>query len=426
PPTIAGTPAAGTATATYRATHPGGTRAVQTFTIETRSPPTLPAIDDMTHTVGMAVDVTLATAAGGFAPYSYAIAGDLNGLAFDAGARALTGLPRASGSFSLTYMAADSPTIAGARAMRVFMVTVTSGDFASPPVDIQATRSGGSLTVTWSAPSDSGASDLSGYKIRWKQGENAGALSAAAWNNEVGVDIAAGVTAHPIPGIAASAAYAVQLAGVNAAGAGPWSASARGIPPTLAEIDAQFTYYGIAYAFTLPQAGGGAAPYTYALRGAFPSRVSFDSDPDVRLLSGTPRTTAAPAELVYQVTDAAAATATRTFTLTALLSVLDADADGEVTAADGIMIARYALGVRGASLVDGQSAPENARMVEKNIKAVTENLKLDVNSDERVDDIDGIMIARFLLGLRGDALLKGLDGDAEKVQQNMRELQTGE
>ncbi|MGR3914733.1 MAG: dockerin type I domain-containing protein, partial [Gammaproteobacteria bacterium] len=99
--------------------------------------------------------------------------------------------------------------------------------------------------------------------------------------------------------------------------------------------------------------------------------------------------------------------------------------DGQVTAADGIMLARYLLGVRGPALVDGQSNA-NANKVAKNIQAGIPNLKLDVNADKKVDGKDGLIIARFLLGLRGDALLKGLEGDDEEVQKKIQGLRGGE
>ena len=86
------------------------------------------------------------------------------------------------------------------------MVTVTIDQLLPPPTDIQATRSKGSLTLTWSAPPDSGTPTITTYKIRWKQSENAGetaaenaaALDAAEWNVEEGVDTDTDTT-HSIP-----------------------------------------------------------------------------------------------------------------------------------------------------------------------------------------------------------------------------------
>ncbi|MGR3915060.1 MAG: hypothetical protein OD918_11230, partial [Gammaproteobacteria bacterium] len=50
------------------------------------------------------------------------------------------------------------------------------------------------------------------------------------------------------------------------------------------------------------------------------------------------------------------------------MPLLDVDEDSEITMADGIMIARYALGVTsGAALIDGQAASSKLSTVMTNI-----------------------------------------------------------
>ncbi|MGR3915046.1 MAG: cadherin-like beta sandwich domain-containing protein [Gammaproteobacteria bacterium] len=92
---------------------------------------------------------------------------------------------------------------------------------------------------------------------------------------------------------------------------------------------------------------------------------------------------------------------------------LDVDKFGGVTAADGIMLARYLLGVRGLELVDGQSAAnaENAALVEANIQLGLNANVLDLDDDGNANHTDGILLARAMLGLRGDALTGGLGLD---------------
>ena len=86
----------------------------------------------------------------------------------------------------------------------------------------------------------------------------------------------------------------------------------------------------------------------------------------------------------------------------------DVDKSGNITAQDGIMIARYLLGVRGAALVAGQSNPDNAAAVAKRIKNGLGVLDVSGNDRANPDGDDGILIARYFLGLRGAALVRGI------------------
>ncbi|MDA7957401.1 MAG: hypothetical protein MPK34_09315 [Gammaproteobacteria bacterium] len=98
---------------------------------------------------------------------------------------------------------------------------------------------------------------------------------------------------------------------------------------------------------------------------------------------------------------------------------LDVDASGAVTPQDGIMTARRLLGVLGASLVAAQSAAD-ASAVAANIDLGSRTRELDVNADGAVNAADGILITRWLLGLRGDELVAGFaDASAAVVRDNM-------
>jgi len=84
------------------------------------------------------------------------------------------------------------------------------------------------------------------------------------------------------------------------------------------------------------------------------------------------------------------------------------------------MTARYLLGVRGAALVAGQS---NAHPDEVAAHLKSGMRFLDVNeSDAEADGVDGVLISRYFLGLRGDALMRnaGASADAEKVERNIK------
>ncbi len=72
---------------------------------------------------------------------------------------------------------------------------------------------------------------------------------------------------------------------------------------------------------------------------------------------------------------------------------------------DGLIIARYLFGVRGAALVvDTFAASTNPALIAQRLHDVRPIL--DVDGDGRTDALtDGVLIMRYLLGLRGDALI---------------------
>ncbi|MDA7967858.1 MAG: hypothetical protein MPK31_02830, partial [Gammaproteobacteria bacterium] len=89
---------------------------------------------------------------------------------------------------------------------------------------------------------------------------------------------------------------------------------------------------------------------------------------------------------------------------------LDVDNSGAITAQDGIMIARHLLGAEAASVTANQSGTA-AATVAGNIQDGVDLGLLDVDADNDTDGNDGIMVARYILGLRGDELVAGM-GDA--------------
>ena len=101
---------------------------------------------------------------------------------------------------------------------------------------------------------------------------------------------------------------------------------------------------------------------------------------------------------------------------------LDVDASDNIDARDGIIIARYLLGVRGDTLLAGQSAGD-AQSAEERVASGAENLELDVDANQTSDAKDGILILRYMLGLRGESLTAEIaDADAATVQMKMETL----
>ena len=106
---------------------------------------------------------------------------------------------------------------------------------------------------------------------------------------------------------------------------------------------------------------------------------------------------------------------------------LDIDANGDFDAlTDGLIILRYAFGMRGDSLIDGVIANEAMRTTPFNIETFIANL-LNLNEFESVvldfdfngsfDALtDGLIILRYAFGMRGDSLVDGvISEDAMRI-----------
>ncbi|MGR3913481.1 MAG: cadherin-like beta sandwich domain-containing protein, partial [Gammaproteobacteria bacterium] len=179
---------------------------------------------------------------------------------------------------------------------------------------------------------------------------------------------------------------------------------------------------------TLPALRGGYTPHAYALAGAVPAGLAFNANS--RVLSGTP-SALDEATLTYTATDAAGADGAASGIVTAEIRIrvlafdLDVDNNGAINVQDGIMVARYLLGVRGAALLDGQHDGDAAAAtrIGGNIQDGVDLASLDLDDDSDVDWRDGILLARYLLGLRDEVLVAGMDGAvAATVEGNVRAL----
>ena len=99
---------------------------------------------------------------------------------------------------------------------------------------------------------------------------------------------------------------------------------------------------------------------------------------------------------------------------------LDVDGRAGMTLHDGILLARYLFGVTGVALTDGASAATAADIVSILDAAKTAGV-LDVDGETGANWKDGVLYARYLAGLRGDALVAGLGlaTDAATVAANI-------
>ena len=96
------------------------------------------------------------------------------------------------------------------------------------------------------------------------------------------------------------------------------------------------------------------------------------------------------------------------------MGLLDVDASGSPTEydalTDGLLIIRYLFGMTGPALTTGALGPTATRTDPDAIKAYLDSVRsgLDVDGNGTADALtDGLLIIRYLFGLRGDALIAG-------------------
>ena len=94
------------------------------------------------------------------------------------------------------------------------------------PTDASASQSGTSVTINWTAPTDTGPSAITGYDLRYIR-------SDASDGNWTGRSAVATSDASPftLTGLETDVQYDLQVRAVNSAGAGPWSDTFISIKP---------------------------------------------------------------------------------------------------------------------------------------------------------------------------------------------------
>ena len=143
-----------------------------------------------------------------------------------------------AGATSLTYTLVDADE---GKAIKVEVSftddegnneTLTSGAtdaVAAVPPDAPGSlevslKDSGKLDAVWEAPASDGGSEVTGYRVQWKE-------SAAGWDNPEDVSLAAAWdTAHTITGLTDGVEYAVRIIAVNDVGDSDPSEEAKGIP----------------------------------------------------------------------------------------------------------------------------------------------------------------------------------------------------
>jgi len=119
-------------------------------------------------------------------------------------------------------------------------------------------------------------------------------------------------------------------------------------------------------------------------------------------------------QLVFTATATDAASNTSEFSQCIKLPVLDVDADNRYDAlTDGLMIVRYLLGLTGTALTHGALGATATRVDPAEILLYLDSIKpaLEIDGNLTTDAFtDGVLIVRYLFGLRGGSLVAGALG----------------
>ena len=198
----------------------------------------------------------------------------------------------------------------------------------------------------------------------WVRARLRGPWQGVSGASAEGVALDASVLRYDVLGLDSGVVYEVQASTLNSAGRGAWTASVEGTPTARLAFSRQqsdlffwSTGRALSSPVVLPAAELGLPPYTYGVSG-LPSGLTFDASAAVRALSGVPEESSS--SVLYVVRDALGGVDEERFAIVVRsLSVGVSGVPSSPSAPsspDGLLIVRYLLGVRGEPLVLGQSS----------------------------------------------------------------------
>ncbi len=286
---------------------------------------------------------------------------------------------------------------------------------------LSAQRGENGVTLNWIAPA--GAAGDATYAIRWKKGAGEAALNAASLSDPpVEVDDA---LTYTIAGIAAGERYEAEVS----TGSVRWSV--RSAAPALAAVKLPTLYRRSApYNITMPEAvSPDSSALTYELED-LPGNFGLEYAVQTSIMSGLPNAaaiTAGETALVLKVTDSTGFSVSQGFSLRFGEFNMDVDESGAADSRDGMMLARGLLGVSGDALTAGLSAGDGDTAFSKiDAGKIDTSVDMDVDGDSNTDGDDGILIARYMLGLRGAELVDGIgslqESDASGIEAKIAAL----
>jgi len=288
------------------------------------------------------------------------------------------------------------------------------------PRDVRIEISDRALRLSWTAPANNGGAAVSSYRVRWAQGAD-----SKSWTDPPGAAGLAVVSATQtdLTDLTNGTVYEVQVAAVNAAGTGSFSASTRGTPATKPSAPGNLRIQRgsgrLALSWTAPVDSGGYAITDYAVRWAKGAGSTLWVRPPGAIWRSTGSATAEynltglESATTYEVQVAARnAVGIGTWSVSARGATtsfeLDVNQSGAVDWRDGALIARYMLGVRGEALTAGLGDSLSAENIGAQVNAGILAGDLDIDGAGGTTAADGIMLARYLLNVRGDSLTAGM------------------
>jgi len=302
-------------------------------------------------------------------------------------------------------------------------ILITRPQTPTAPAELAAASGDMALTFTWAAPAESDRPDIESYRLRWSNDGD-----ASTWENAGGyLGIMLSAPMHTLSGIPNGVEYTVQVAAVSEHGAGAWSiplaAEAFAKPGMPHRLAAAAGDRELLMVWEVPRKSGGATPQelSYQVQWRLGSAAAFGTAVDVA--AGT--TTYAIGGLTNDSEYVVQVRAINMLGMSGWAEVratpstfnIDLDASGAADWIDGVLIARFLAGARagdlsaGLSLASGASADSVAAILTKNRDA------LDVDGLPGVTLRDGILIARYLLGVTsGAGLYEGQVAASEEAE----------
>ena len=331
--TLSGTPS-GSATKTlytYRVTDASAASASLQFTIEVTAGVHFSiTVDDQTYERGIPIaDLVLPEAAGGMSPYSYTLApAPPAGLSFDTGTHTLSGTPTdVTTQTTYTYKVTDA---ASESASLQFTIEVIGGVRFSAAVGDQ-TYERGLPIVDFVLPEATGGTSPYSYTLA--------PAPPAGLSFDTGTRTLSGTPTD----VTARSTYTYKVTDASSESDSlQFTIEVTGGVYFSVILDDQTYRTGVAIVdLVLPEATGGASPYSYTLAPAPPAGLSFD--PGTRTLSGTPSAVTVQTTYTYKVTDAASESDSLLFAIEVIAGVRFSLTVGDQTYERGLPIADLVL-----------------------------------------------------------------------------------
>jgi hypothetical protein len=312
--TLSGTPTAtGSFPITFYAANSAGTTP-QSFTLTVNQAPAFTSGTSTTFDQNETNSFTVS--ANGVPTPSFTEDGSLDGLNFNDngdGTATLSGTPTATGSFPITFDAANT----AGTTPQSFTLTVIGPPEA--PIIGTATAGNGDATVSFTAPAGDGGSTITGYTVTATD-------TTYAFNGGQTQTGGPSSTSVTVTGLTNGDTYTFAVAATNTVGTGPASAASNSVTPTIlipvaiTSADTTAVAAGGKVAFTVT-ATGNPAPTITNPGGGLPSWLTFKGGKvgkDATLKGKAPATSGGAYQFTLEASNGVAPPVYQTFTVNVL------------------------------------------------------------------------------------------------------------